>query len=211
MHLVSSHSIKNTGKVLWTDKSPGLNILHGQWSSPTAGKLGGVEQILFAGGDGWLYSFDPKGDGKGNSKLLWKFDCNPKNSKWLLSGRGTRNNLIAIPVIYDGHVYIAVGQDPEHQDGGGHLWCIDPTKRGNVSPTLAIDKNKKLSLTEGCKPFMRKREKKQFPTQILLSFGTSINSIPTKMGNLFLKKRCIVLAEQSPLKTISFLSQTSAD
>ena len=25
---------KNTGKVLWTDNSPGLNILHGQWSSP---------------------------------------------------------------------------------------------------------------------------------------------------------------------------------
>ncbi len=25
---------KNTGKVLWTDNSPGTNILHGQWSSP---------------------------------------------------------------------------------------------------------------------------------------------------------------------------------
>ena len=25
---------KNTGKVLWTDNSPGKNIHHGQWSSP---------------------------------------------------------------------------------------------------------------------------------------------------------------------------------
>ena len=67
------------GKVLWTDKSPGLNILHGQWSSPTYGVLGGVPQVIFAGGDGWVYSFAPEGDGKGNAKLLWKFDANPKD------------------------------------------------------------------------------------------------------------------------------------
>lgn len=130
---------KNSGKVLWTDKSPATNILHGQWSSPTVAELGGVAQALFAGGDGWLYSFAPEGDGNGNAKLLWKFDCNPKESKWILGGRGTRNNLIATPVIYDGVVYVAVGQDPEHGEGVGHLWCIDPTKRGDVSPTLAVD------------------------------------------------------------------------
>jgi outer membrane protein assembly factor BamB len=129
---------KNTGEVLWTDNSPGTNILHGQWSSPAYGVLGGVPQVIFAGGDGWTYSFDPAGDGNGNSKLLWKFDCNPKQSKWELGGRGTRNNLIATPVIYDGLVYMAVGQDPEHAEGNGHLWCIDPTRRGDVSPTLAF-------------------------------------------------------------------------
>lgn len=129
---------KNTGKVLWTDNSPRENILHGQWSSPAYAVLGGVPQVIFAGGDGWVYSFDPAGDGKGNSKLLWKFDCNPKESKWELGGRGTRNNLIATPVIHDGLVYVAVGQDPEHAEGNGHLWCIDPTKRGDVSPTLAF-------------------------------------------------------------------------
>ena len=129
---------KNTGEVLWTDNSPGTNILHGQWSSPAYGVLGGVPQVIFAGGDGWTYSFDPAGDGNGNSKLLWKFDCNPKQSKWELGGRGTRNNLIATPVIYDGLVYMAVGQDPEHAEGNGHLWCLDPTRRGDVSPTLAF-------------------------------------------------------------------------
>lgn len=130
---------RNTGKLIWTDTSPGTNILHGQWSSPTFAVLGGRPQALFAGGDGWLYSFDPAGDGEGNSKLLWKFDCNPKESKWILGGRGTRNNLIATPVVYDGMVYCAVGQDPEHGEGIGHLWCIDPTKDGDVSPTLAVD------------------------------------------------------------------------
>ncbi len=134
---------RNTGKVLWSDKSPGINILHGQWSSPTYGVFNGQEQVMFAGGDTWLYCFDPKGDGKGNAKLLWKFDCNPKESKWILGGRGTRNELIATPVIYDGMVYISVGQDPEHGEGIGHMWCIDPNKRGDVSPTLVKDKNGK--------------------------------------------------------------------
>ena len=42
-------------------------------------------------------------------------------------------------MIYDGLVYVAVGQDPEHGEGIGHLWCIDPTKRGDVSPELAFN------------------------------------------------------------------------
>jgi outer membrane protein assembly factor BamB len=129
---------KATGEVLWSDNSPRSNIMHGQWSSPACGVLGGVEQVLFAGGDGWLYSFDPKGDG-GKSKLLWKFDCNPKKSVYALD-KATRNPLIASPVIYDGYVYLGVGEDPEHGEGKAHLWCIDPTKRGDVSPTLVFNK-----------------------------------------------------------------------
>lgn len=128
---------KETGKVIWTDNTPGANILHGQWSSPAYGVLGDQAQVLFGGGDGWLYSFDPKGE-NGNSKLLWKFDCNPKDSIYKLN-LATRNHIIATPVLYDGMVYMAVGEDPEHGEGGGHLWCIDPTKRGDVSPTLVYN------------------------------------------------------------------------
>jgi outer membrane protein assembly factor BamB len=130
---------KHTAEVLWTDASPGLNILHGQWSSPTYGVLGGQPQVIFAGGDGWVYSFDPHGDGQGNAKLLWKFDANPKTSFYTVSGRATRNHIIATPVIYEDLVYVAVGEDPEHGEGVGHLWCIDPTKRGDVSPELAFN------------------------------------------------------------------------
>lgn len=129
---------KNTGKVLWSDNSPGDNVLHGQWSSPAYAVLGGVPQVLFAGGDGWLYSFDAQGD-NGKAKLLWKFDCNPKESKYTLGSRADRNHLIATPVVHDGLVYIGVGEDPEHGEGVGHLWCIDPTKRGDVSPELVFN------------------------------------------------------------------------
>jgi outer membrane protein assembly factor BamB len=141
-----------SGEVLWTDNSPGENVLHGQWSSPGYGVFNGQEQVLFAGGDGWLYAFDPKGE-EGKSKLLWKFDCNPKDSVYLLGGRATRNHLIATPVVYDGLVYIAVGEDPEHGEGVGHLWCIDPTKRGDVSPTIVVNS------ADPSKPIAHKRIK----------------------------------------------------
>ncbi|HUG19148.1 MAG TPA: PQQ-binding-like beta-propeller repeat protein, partial [Planctomycetaceae bacterium] len=133
---------RNTGKVLWTDKSPGTNILHGQWSSPTFAEIAGVKQVIFAGGDGWVYSFAPEGDGQGNSKPLWKFDCNPKDTKWIVQGNGTRNNIIATPVVYDQLLYVAVGQDPEHGEGIGSLWCINPAgAEGDVSETFVLDKD----------------------------------------------------------------------
>jgi len=128
---------RDSGKVLWTDNTPGVNILHGQWSSPGYGVFGGQAQVIFGGGDGWLYSFDPAGvDGK--SKLLWQFDCNPKESFYALN-RATRNHIIATPVVYDGLIYVAVGEDPEHGEGQGHLWCIDPTKRGDISPSVVFN------------------------------------------------------------------------
>ena len=35
-------------------------------------------------------------------------------------------------------VYIANGQDPEHGEGVGHLYAIDPTKRGDITETGRI-------------------------------------------------------------------------
>src|SRR5262249_49459336 len=32
------------------------------------------------------------------------------------------------PVLSDGHIYIATGQDIDEGSGPSHLWCIDPTK-----------------------------------------------------------------------------------
>lgn len=132
---------KHTGEVYWTDSSPGSNILHGQWSSPTVGIIHGEPQVIFAGGDGWVYSFRADEGVDGKPELLWKFDANPKTSEWKLRGNGTRNNIIATPVIYQDLLYVAVGQDPEHGEGNGHLWCIDPSKRGDVSSELAVKVN----------------------------------------------------------------------
>ncbi|MFH5806596.1 PQQ-binding-like beta-propeller repeat protein [Alienimonas sp. DA493] len=130
---------KNTGEIVWEDNTPFDNILHGQWSSPCVAIVDGQAQVLFPGGDGILYAMDPAGDGDGGGKILWQFDLNPKDSYWELGGRGTRNAVIATPVFADGYVYVGVGQDPEHGEGVGHFYKIDPTGSGDVSPTLMED------------------------------------------------------------------------
>jgi len=130
---------KHTGKIIWQDDSPGKMILHGQWSSPSYAVIGGVPQVLFGGGDGWLYAFRGEATDNGKPELLWKFDCNPKESKYAVSGRSERNHIIGTPLIHEGLVYVAVGEDPEHGEGNGHLWCINPVnKGGDVSSELAF-------------------------------------------------------------------------
>jgi outer membrane protein assembly factor BamB len=140
---------KKTGKVKWKDNSPterlvearksnnasvdikalvnrGLLLMHGQWSNPVYAVANGQPQIIFPGGDGWMRGFDPE-----TGTLLWKFDCNPKNSVYRLGGEGTRNDFVCTPVVWENKLYIGVGQDPEHEKGVGHLWCIDITKKPN--------------------------------------------------------------------------------
>lgn len=134
---------KHTGKVLWTSNLPGANIHHGQWSAPAVGLLGGVPQAVFCGGDGWVYSFHAEEWEGGRPRLLWKFDTNAKDAVLELGGRGTRNEPIAPPVLYDNKVFVTTGQDPEHGEGPGRIWCIDATKRldgSDVSPQKVLDK-----------------------------------------------------------------------
>jgi outer membrane protein assembly factor BamB len=122
---------KRTGKVLWQSSVPGRKILHGQWSNPAYAVVAGTPQVIFPGGDGWLYAFTPA-----TGALLWKFDANPKASKYMLGGGGTKNLFIATPVVWENKLYLGVGDDPEHKRGVGHLWCIDlvkATARGKVN------------------------------------------------------------------------------
>ena len=140
---------KNSGKVLWKRADPGKNIMHGQWSNPSYGEIKGVKQVIFPGGDGYLRGFTPE-----TGELLWSFDCNPKDSKYELGGTGTKNDFIGTPVVYDGKVYIGVGQDPEHFSGVGHFWCIDPSKatkdNQDISPKdTAFDAKDPKNATSG--------------------------------------------------------------
>ncbi len=131
---------KKTGKVLWTDASPGENILMGQFSSPLVAEINGRAQVIVGQGDGWLRSFDAL-----TGKLIWKFDINAKESQWLFRGsRGTRNSILATPVLCNGRVYVGSGQIAENGEGPGRLVCIDPTKTGDISSELAVDATGRL-------------------------------------------------------------------
>ena len=115
---------KETGKLSWEDNSVQERILHGQWSTPSVGMIGGVLQVVSAQGDGWVRGYEAQ-----TGKKLWEFDTNPKDAVW----PRTRNEVIATPVIHDNKVYIANGQDPEHGEGVGHMYAIDASKRGDIT------------------------------------------------------------------------------
>jgi outer membrane protein assembly factor BamB len=121
---------KKTGKPVWMDNSPGNGILHGQYSSPAFAEANGIPLVICPLGDGWLYAYDCR-----NGKIVWRFDSNNKETTYPT----TRNELIATPVVVGNLLYIANGQDPEHGEGPGHLWCIDITKTGDVSLQLPAE------------------------------------------------------------------------
>lgn len=115
---------KRTGTLVWSDNSAGKNVLHGQWSSPAVGEVDGVIQVVMGQGDGWVRGYEAL-----TGKKLWEFDTNPKEAVWPKD----RNNVISTPVMLEDRVYIANGQDPEHGAGPGHFYCIDCTKRGDIT------------------------------------------------------------------------------
>jgi outer membrane protein assembly factor BamB len=120
---------KRTGKLVWSDNSPGKAILHGQWSSPSVAMIGGVPQLVAAQGDGWVRGFEAA-----TGRKLWEFDTNPKDAVW----PKTRNDVIATPVIVGDRVYIGNGQDPEQGEGVGNFHVIDATKRGDITLSGAV-------------------------------------------------------------------------
>jgi len=159
---------KATGELVWSDASPGENILDGQWGSPCAlqwtdstGKP--RTQVVFPGGDGWLYGFEvlPKEDAMAQNRVVpsWKFDCNPKDSVWKGHGNGDRNILVATPVVQGTRIYIATGQDPESGSGPGVLWCLDPTWSVGVPPAVRTprDLSESLVLDSEDKPVPQRR------------------------------------------------------
>ena len=58
---------KNTGRLVWEDNSVEDRILHGQWSTPSVGKIGGVDQVVSAQGDGWVRGYEAM-----TGKKLWE-------------------------------------------------------------------------------------------------------------------------------------------
>jgi outer membrane protein assembly factor BamB len=131
---------KNTGAVVWDRNDPGEKIMHGQWSSPVVGVMGGRKQVVFPGGDGRLYSFDPA-----TGKPFWSFQGNPEGTVYKLGGLGTRNEIIATPVVYGDRVYFSLGQDPEHGEGPSHLYAIDGTKDGDITKTGIVWHNTEVN------------------------------------------------------------------
>ena len=140
---------KKTGELLGEDDAHvGPRIFHGLWCSPSLAQVNGRKLILWGGGDGFCYAFDPKPVKEGDTaflKTVWKYDCNPpERKKFKYPDAEGPSEINATPVFYKNRVYVAVGQDPEHGEGVGILTCIDATKTGDITQTGKIWSNDKI-------------------------------------------------------------------
>jgi outer membrane protein assembly factor BamB len=123
---------RRSGAIAWQDNSPGAKILTGQWGSPGYSVVNGQPQVIFPGGDGWLYSFEPA-----TGKLIWKFNCKAHEKRAATGEPETPFNLVGAPAVSGDRVYIAIGE-PEAGSGPGALRCIDARQKGDVTATAEI-------------------------------------------------------------------------
>jgi outer membrane protein assembly factor BamB len=120
---------KHTGDVVWRAIGAGAHVLHGQWSSPVAANVNGRMQVFFGGGDGWLRAYDAA-----SGHEIWRFDGNPKDSRWLpRPGVFSRSFILASPVFAGGRVFVAMGQSPEHGNAPSLVHAINPSGQGDVT------------------------------------------------------------------------------
>lgn len=155
---------KTTGRLAAVDDERiGTRLLHGQWSSPSAAKVGDKTLVFFGGGDGRCYAFEAlteRPQGLATLHKVWSFDCNPPHYRVYEDGRlvdyrtGDKRNpmsrnendgtfvglseIVATPVFHDDRVYVAIGRDPHHGRGRGNLVCIDATKTGDITQSGRI-------------------------------------------------------------------------
>jgi outer membrane protein assembly factor BamB len=153
---------KHTGRLVAEDDAGiGPRLLHGQWSSPSLGRVGDKTLVFLGGGDGVCYAFEALAtvpDKPVRLKTVWSCDCNPpeykvfgdldliahysrgdrRRSDHITNDDGTfagMSEIIATPVFHQNRVYVANGRDPEHGRGRGMLWCIDATQSGDITAT----------------------------------------------------------------------------
>ena len=153
---------KVTGKLVAKDDGRiSAKVFHGQWSSPAIAHCNGRDVVVYGGGDGVLYAFEPiteRGDTVGEVKHAWSCDCNPADYRerggvaidyWAMVRGGSKDavidnqivspcELIATPVVYDNMVYISIGQDPVHGPGAGALSCVNPNGTGDVTKSNIV-------------------------------------------------------------------------
>ena len=144
---------KKTGKLRAVEAS-GLSsrMFHASWTSPTFLSTGETQLGIFGGPDGFCYAFAPTPvagkDGKPILKEVWRVDGNRPEYR-TTDGKavpyGDRNGpseMIATPVVYEGRIYCAIGQEPDSGEGGGNLVCIDATGKvlwsyGKINRTMS--------------------------------------------------------------------------
>jgi outer membrane protein assembly factor BamB len=104
--------------------------MEGTWTSPVYAEVGGKGQVIFSGGDGWLYALTPD-----KGELIWRFNGNLRGEQFKPGSPRGANYLMA-PAVAGDRLYTGTGQQPFDNGGAGRFWCVALTKTGDVSAEL---------------------------------------------------------------------------
>jgi len=139
---------KNTGTLIARDNfGVGEDVIHGQWSSPTLGRIGDKTRLFQGTGGGMLLGFDavapdsrPSSNGQKPNLVekTWWFNGHPtaqtEDNVPIEHGFNTRSyEVVGNPVFHDNRIYLAITQDPFHRQRFGWLTCLDATGTGDVT------------------------------------------------------------------------------
>lgn len=148
---------KNNGNVLAVDDfGLGPNIVHGQWSSPALGTIGGRRLVVQGTGSGWIFAVEALGvkqieearqyrsEGRADGgkplklKTVWKFNGHPLAQSQevvaLEHFHDTKSyEVVANPVFLGDRVYVVFTQELYHNIPNGWLLCLDATKTGDTT------------------------------------------------------------------------------
>lgn len=139
---------KATGRLVARDyERMGPVTVHGTWSSPSMGTVGGKRCVFFGGGDGVCYAFEALDPAAVPAdvqplKRVWRFDGDPEAPKedvhnYLNNREVSPSNIQGMPVFYKDRIYVAVGGDIWWGKEKSWLKCIDATQRGDITATGA--------------------------------------------------------------------------
>ena len=135
---------KTTGELVGEEASQvSERVLHASWSSPAYGDINGTPLIIWGGGDGICYGFEPKPVvGSGGYEILnevFRYDANPPEYR-MKEGKPIKyatypgpSEIISTVVVHDNKAFALIGQDPEHGDGVGMLSAIDASMKGDIT------------------------------------------------------------------------------
>jgi outer membrane protein assembly factor BamB len=140
---------KTTGRlVARDDENIGPRIFHSTWSSPALGQVDGRTLILFCGGDGVCYAFDPvvSAPAAGTvTKLhrLWRFDCDPTAPKenvhdYIRNRSQSPSNIKSTPVFHENRVYVTYGGDIWWGKNQAWLKCFKAAGTGDITASAEI-------------------------------------------------------------------------
>lgn len=135
---------KKTGRLLARDDEHiAPNIFHATWSSPSLVEVKGQRQLVFAGGDGVVRSFEPlkaaSPEGEvAKLKKIWQLDFDPQAPKgdihkYVSNKKEGPSDLYGMPVVVKDRLYLGGGGDMWWGKNQAWLKCIDVTGTGDIT------------------------------------------------------------------------------